>query len=94
MDRTQQEAEEEIDASELADVLARHFSANFHVVLSWPGLKRHSCGQHYRFNGSSSPRPPLTPASRLMSRVDLLHCDNQSWFGHIEASAIGFPAWA
>jgi hypothetical protein len=33
-------------------------------------------------------------ASKLIAAARVLHCDKVSWFGHIEASALGFAVWA
>ncbi|MGZ3286278.1 MAG: hypothetical protein ACXU9C_27745 [Xanthobacteraceae bacterium] len=33
-------------------------------------------------------------ASKLIAVAGVLHCDKVSWFGHIEASALGFAVWA
>jgi hypothetical protein len=32
--------------------------------------------------------------SKLIVSAGVLHCDKVSWFGHIEASALGFVVWA
>jgi hypothetical protein len=32
-------------------------------------------------------------ASKLIAGAGVLHCDKVSWFGHIEAPALGFAVW-
>jgi hypothetical protein len=50
--------------------------------------------RHYSFILVSSPRSSTTASSALTAMSDVLQCDKESWFGHIEALTLGFGVQA